>query len=314
MTDSITRRHFIQRCTKTGAVAATGISLFPGKNLPAQTSEPKAAIDAAVVKGEPGIAVARAFEMLGGIGTFIRQGDTVLLKPNVSFPNPEHFGSTTSPLVVKTVAELALNAGAGRIIVADNTMQDSALCFDKTGIQAAVDSIDKAKIIALNKESHFREIPVPGGKALKRVKIAKLLERCEVIINLPCAKSHAATQVSFGLKNLMGLIFDRTYFHSGTDLHTAIAELATVIKPHITILDATRALVTGGPTGPGKVQDMGTIIAGTNPLAVDVYASTLTSWNNRSVPSRTVKHLALAAGLGLGEIDAKKLAIVKADV
>ena len=102
------------------------------------------------------------------------------------------------------------------------------------------------------------------------MKIAKLLARCDVFINMPCAKSHAATQVSFGLKNLMGLIFDRTYFHSGTDLHTAIAELATVIKPHITILDATRALVTGGPTGPGKVQDMGTIIAGTNPLAVDV--------------------------------------------
>ena len=149
MTDSESRRHFMQRCVQTGMAAAAGISLFPEKELTAQTGEPKAAIDAAVVKGEPGDAVARAFELLGGIGTFIRQGDTVLLKPNVSFPNPEHFGSTTSPLVVKAVAELALNAGAGRIIVADNTMQDSVLCFDKTGIQLRWTASIKQRLLRL---------------------------------------------------------------------------------------------------------------------------------------------------------------------
>jgi len=112
----------------------------------------------------------------------------------------------------------------------------------------------------------------------------------------------------------MGLVWDRTFFHTGTDLHTAIAELATVIRPQLTLLDATHALVTGGPTGPGKVQELHTVIAGTNMLAVDVYTTTIVPWYNRSVTAHSVKHLALAAELGIGEIDEKKLSIVKESV
>ncbi|MCE5250397.1 DUF362 domain-containing protein [bacterium] len=270
--------------------------------------------DVAVVRGEPAKAVARAFDLLGGAGRFIGTGATVLLKPNVSFPNPERFGSTTSPAVVRAVAMLALNAGASRVIVADHTMQDSTRCFDRTGIREAVDGLDGARIIALDREVLFTETAVPGGKALSKVGIAKLIERSDVLINMPCAKSHTATQVSFGLKNLMGLIWDRTHFHTETDLDTAIAELATVIRPQLTLLDATRALVTGGPTGPGKVQELNTVIAGVNPLAVDVYAMTIAPWNNRSVGAQAVRHLAAAADIGLGVIDAASLSVVQETV
>ena len=107
----------------------------------------------------------------------------------------------------------------------------------------------------------------------------------------------------------MGLIWDRNYFHQGTDLHQGIAELATVIRPHLTIMDATRALVTNGPTGPGKVQDLNTIIAGVDPLAVDAYSLTIANWNNRSLTVDTVKHLAYAADLNVGETDLKKLVV-----
>jgi uncharacterized protein (DUF362 family) len=271
-------------------------------------------VDLAVVQGDQQKAIIKAFELLGSIKTFVKPNSTVLLKPNVSFPNPISFGSTTHPDVVKNVAQLCVDAGAKRVLVVDHTMRDSTQCFQRTGLQAALAEIENVKLIPLQRESMFTEVPIENGKALKSVKISKLLNRSDLIINLPCAKSHVATDVSFGLKNLMGLIWDRTYFHDSTDLHTGIAELATVIQPHLTLLDATRALVTNGPTGPGKVQELNTIIVGTDPLAVDAYAMTLTNWNNRSQSAQSVKHLTQAAKLGIGEIDIEKLTIQKVTV
>jgi uncharacterized protein (DUF362 family) len=255
--------------------------------------------------------VAIALDLIGGIKKFIHPNDMVLIKPNVSFPSPKNWGSTTNPEVVKAVAQLVIEAGASRVIVADNTMRDAMICFERTGLIDALKELEKIKVIPLQRESLFAEVKVPNGNALKSVKTAKLIQRCNVLINLPCAKSHAATDVSFGLKNLMGLIWDREYFHQGTDLHTAIAELSTVIRPQLTILDATRALVTGGPTGPGKIQELNTVIASIDPLAVDAYAASIANWNNRSTNALSIKHLAHAAKIGVGEIDLDKIAIKK---
>jgi len=273
-----------------------------------------AAPDLVVIKGSVEAAVAEIFAQLGGIVTFVTPNATVLLKPNVSFPSPKTIGCTTSPELVKAVAEAVLQAGAKRVIVADHTMGDSALCFQKTGIEAAVASLQNVKIMALDQESLYTEVPVLDGVALKSVKIAKLIDKCDLFINMPCAKSHLSTQVSFGIKNLMGIIWDRQFFHSGTDLHIAIAELATVVKPHLTILDATRSLVTGGPTGPGKVQETGTLVAGIDPLAVDAYTASIANWNNRTTEAGTIEHLAAAAKLGVGQSDLKKLNILQSTV
>jgi len=314
MPNNETRRKFLKRTGLAGGAVTAGFVSRLLKPPQVLSNDNPAAVDLAVVSGNPEKTVRHAFELLGGVEKFIHAGDIVLLKPNISFPNPERWGSTTSPAVVSAVARLALDAGAGRVIVADNTMQDSALCFEKTGINTEFDDVEKVKLIQLNRESFFSETAVTNGKALSSVKIAKLIGRCDVLINLPCAKSHAATDVSFGLKNLMGLIWDRKYFHTGTDLHAGIAELATIIRPHITLLDASRALMTAGPTGPGKVQELRTVIAGVDPLAVDAYACTLVPWNNRSLSARMVKHLKHASSIGIGEMDLKKLKIVKTSV
>jgi uncharacterized protein (DUF362 family) len=303
-----TRREFIK------VIGATALLTGAFKHAIGQSEAVTTAPDLIVIKGPVETAVAKIFDQLGGIAKFVTPNSIVMLKPNVSFPNPKTFGSTTSPEVVKAVAEAVLKAGAKRVLVADHTMGDSALCFQKTGIEAAVASLPNVKIMSLDQESLYVEVPVPNGVALKAVKIAKLIDKCDLFINMPCAKSHLSTQVSFGIKNLMGAIWDRQFFHSGTDLNTAIAELATVIKPHLTILDATRCLVTGGPTGPGKVQEAGTLIAGTDPLAVDVYAASLVNWNNRTTDAGTIEHLVSAAKLGVGQSDLKKLTIAQLTV
>lgn len=304
----ISRRDFLKRCGQTsGALATSALLASPLLS----STDNSGQFDLIEVKGKPEEAVELAFKHLGGIEKFIRPDDTVLLKPNASFPSPVDWGVTTNPKVIKAVANLSLEAGAKRVIIADYTMRKGDVCFVKSGIKAEIENLKNCKIIPLEKESYFKEVSVPNGKALKSVKIAKLIDKSDVLINIPCAKSHRATEVSFGLKNLMGLIWDRSYFHNSTDLHRAIAELATVIHPHLTILDATRALLTGGPTGPGKVQELNTIIAGTDLLAVDAYAATLANWNNRSFSANSIKHLAHAATIGIGETDLEKITIKK---
>lgn len=311
MSEQLSRRNFIRKCGQIGVGVVSGISLPSFKSYAKENSEP---VELAVVQGNPVAAVARAFDLIGGIKKSIKPNDIVLIKPNVSFPNPPNWGSTTNPAVVKAVARLVIEAGASRVIVADNTMRDGMICFERTGLIDELKALEQVKIIPLQQESHFVEAEVPNGSAIKSAKIAKLIQRCNVLINLPCAKSHAATDVSFGLKNLMGLIWDREFFHQRTDLHTAIAELATVIRPQLTILDATRALVTGGPTGPGKVQELNTILASTDPLAVDAYAASLTNWNNRSTNAQSIKHLSHAAKIGVGEMSLDKIIIKKQTV
>ncbi len=305
MPNRTSRRDFLKQFSTAAFLTAVG-------RLQA-TAGPEIA-DIAAVQGGPMPALKKALQLVGGIKKFIKPNSTVFLKPNISFPNPDTYASTTNPLVVKAMAQIALDAGAKRVLVADHTMRDAALCFKRTGIQSALDDLPNVKLLALDRESLYHEVPVANGKAVKNLKISKLLQRADLVINMPCAKSHVATDVSFGLKNLMGLIWDREFFHSGTDLHTAIAEMATVIKPQLTILDAVRALETNGPTGPGKVRELNTIVAGTDPLAVDAFGLTLANWNNRVLSPSTVKHLAHAAELKIGQPDLSKLTIVKTTV
>ncbi|MBM3323986.1 DUF362 domain-containing protein, partial [candidate division WOR-3 bacterium] len=122
----------------------------------------------------------------------------------------------------------------------------------------------------------------------------------------PTAKSHSATGVSLGMKNLMGLIWDRGSLHS-LNLHQCIADLATVMKPHLVIVDATRALTSGGPGGPGKTVQLNTVVAGTDPVAVDSYAVGITQWYSKSFTGKGVKYIVAAAAHQLGEIDPAKM-------
>src|SRR5512136_3199345 len=136
----------------------------------------------------------------------------------------------------------------------------------------------------------------------------------QVLINLPTAKSHSATGVSMGMKGLMGLIWDRESFHSQYNINQALADLATVIKPQLTILDASRALASGGPGGPGDVKKPNLVIAGVDPVAVDSYGVSVVPWYGQNFKGRQVEHLLNAHQRGLGKIDVDPLKIVKATV
>jgi uncharacterized protein (DUF362 family) len=270
--------------------------------------------DLAVISGEPVAATRKALEAIGGISRFVKKGQPVILKPNMSFARTPDFSATTHPLVVATVAQACLEAGAQQVLVLDHTLHRAELCLERTGIPAACKNISGVHVLALQDKKFYREIKIPQGKVLERVEVMKEVLDYPVLINMPVAKSHSATGVSLGLKGLMGLIWDRESFHSQYNINQAIADLGTVIKPQLTILDATRALVSGGPGGPGEVKKPNLIIAGIDPVAVDSYGVSIVQWYGQNFKGRQVEHLLVAHQKGLGKIDIDQLKIFKEKV
>ena len=267
--------------------------------------------DLAVISGEPIATTRKALEVLGGISRFVKKGQRVVLKPNMSFSRTPEFATTTHPLVVATVAQACIEAGAQQVLVLDHTLQRAELCLERTGIRDACKNIPGVHVLALQERKFFREIKIPQGKVLERVQVIKEVLDNSVLINIPIAKSHSATGVSIGMKGLMGLIWDRESFHSQYNINQAIADLATVIKPQLTILDATRVLTSGGPGGPGEVKKPNLIVAGIDPVAVDSYGVSVAPWYGQNFKGRQVEHLLVSHQRGLGKIDVEQLKIFK---
>ena len=301
----MTRRKFLQG-------AASGIAL--GLVSHPQFVFAKDEVDLAVISGEPAAATKKALEAMGGISRFVKKGQRVVLKPNMSFSRTPEFATTTHPQVVATVAQACIEAGAQQVLVLDHTLHRAELCLERAGIREACKNIPGVHILALQERKFFREIKIPQGKVLERVEVIKEILDDSVLINIPVAKSHSATGVSMGIKGLMGLIWDREVFHSQLNINQALADLATVIKPQLTILDATRALTSGGPGGPGEVKKPNLVMAGIDPVAVDSYGVSIVPWYGQTFKGRQVEHLLIAHQRGLGKIDIDQLKVFKEKV
>jgi uncharacterized protein (DUF362 family) len=301
----ITRRRFLKGITTGITIGMFGRSSFSFGREP---------YDLVVISGDPVGATQKALEAMGGISRFVKKGQRVVLKPNMSFARTPEFSATTHPLVVATVAQACMNAGAQQVLVLDHTLHRAELCLERTGIQEACKNISGVHVLAIQERKFYREIKIPQGKVLERVEVIKEVLEAPVLINLPVAKSHSATGVSMGMKGLMGLIWDRESFHSQYNINQAIADLGTLIKPQLTILDATRALTSGGPGGPGEVKKPNLIIAGIDPVAVDSYGVSIVPWYGQNFKGRQVEHLLVAHQRGLGQIDIERLTVFKEKV
>ncbi len=287
-----TRREFIGTAAAGAALLATSRGFAEGSKS-----------EVVVGKGTAEEVLPKILKKLGGIEQFVKPGARVLIKPNMSFANPPDWGTGTSPQAVYTMAKLCLDAGAKRVIICDNTLREPALCKEKTGIAEAVKSLKGVVIFIPKQDSMFVAKSDPRAKSLPTTDVVKQVYECDCLISLPTAKSHSAGGVSLNLKGLMGLIKERGTFHRETDMHTAIPELLYYMKPHLSFVDATRALLDNGPAGPGKVVELNTFVGGVDPVAVDSFAVTLASWYGKTFDGTKVKHLKNAGDMKLGNVD-----------
>jgi uncharacterized protein (DUF362 family) len=260
---------------------------------------------------DPKALVSAAIDALGGIGKFVHSGDYVVIKPNAGFANPAAWATTTHPEVVAAVAKLCLDAKAKQVVILEYPQAKAEKCLERCGLTAALAALPQVKVKLLSGAGDFQKVDVKDGVSLKSVDLAKALLSADVFINIPVAKAHGQTGVSFGMKNHMGLIQDRQAFHTMLDLHQAIADLARVAKPHLTLLDATRVLLTNGPAGPGETATPNKLIAGRSVVSVDAYGLTVARFNQKQMTPADAKHIELAGKSGLGVIDLDKLQIKK---
>lgn len=241
---------------------------------------------------------------LGGMDTFVGSGDVVLIKPNASFSVPAGTGANTNPEIASTIARLALDADASKVVLTDHTInKPSALTVQINGLREAAEGCG-GQFLVLEQDSDFQTIGLEGARTLKEVEVAKAYLESDVLINLPVLKHHDATGASVGLKGLMGLVYDRTVFHR-EGLDAAIADLSLGIRPNLTIVDATRTLVTNGPRGPGEIVETGKVVAGIDPVAVDVASMALAyslGYEDFGIDDRNA-YVRIAGELGVGDSD-----------
>lgn len=263
--------------------------------------------DIALATGRPAAATRAAVELLGGMTAFVRPGNRVVIKPNISFPNPPEAATTTHPEVVRELAVMCREAGASRVMILDHTLYDRATCLEQSGVAAICESVEAGMVQALNDARFYRETEIPQGVSMTSTRVMADVLDADVLISAPVAKSHSSAGVSLSMKNLMGLIFDRGVMHSRHDLNVAIVDLATLLRPALAVIDATRVLTTNGPGGPGKVDVLDTVIASRDPVAADARAVLVSEWYGRRFTPRQVRHIALAHERGLGRMDVENL-------
>ncbi len=241
----------------------------------------------------------KVIDGLGGMAKFVRRGSKVVIKPNIAWNRTPEQAATTHPEVVTALVRLCLECAPAQVVVTDNPCNPWKVTSVTSGIKEAA---EKAGAI-VRAPQKFRKVVIPDAQVLKEAEVLEDVLNADVVINVPVVKVHGGARITAAMKNLMGVVKDRGYFHR-TDLHRCIAEISGYVKPALTVLDATRILLTRGPQGPGEVKQTGIIAAGKDFVALDVYGAELLNVNPQNVP-----HIAIAASMNLGTADKSKIRV-----
>jgi len=247
--------------------------------------------------------VRKAIAAIGGMEHFVPKGANVVVKPNMCIPAKFTQGATTNPIVVATLVKMAFEAGAKSVKVLDFPFGGPSIeVYEVCGIgQKVKEAGGEMEPIATFK---FVKTIIPKAVSLKHADIYQTILNADVLINAPVAKNHSEAMFTLGLKNMMGVVSDRPYMH--VFLNQAIADLNTIVRPHLTVIDAVRVMLNGGPRGGREdyLKKMDTIVASPDIVAADTYAL---RFFNADLSS--VAYLTMAEQLGVGSTDLKNMKI-----
>jgi uncharacterized protein (DUF362 family) len=259
--------------------------------------------------GEPNVMFDKAIEAAGGIKTFVKPGQKVVVKPNIGWDVTPERAADTNPVLVKRIVEHCLKAGAKEVVVFDYTCDNPQRCYKNSGIEKAVKDAG-GQMAPGNVEKYYHEVTIPDGKVLKKVKEHELILESDVFINVPVLKSHGGATLTISMKNLMGIIWDRRYWHQH-GLHQCIADFATYRKPDLNVVDAYRILKRNGPRGVSTADTvlMKALLLSTDMVTVDAAAAKLFG----KEPGE-IKHIKLAHEMGVGNMNLGEAAIKRIKV
>ncbi len=299
-TIDVSRREFIR--TGLFGIAALGLSptLFAREN---------SGVDVWMIEGEDKTALMReCLRVLDANGGFGRGAKTLALKVNAAWARLPEEGANTHPILVDEFIKGCRASGIGSIVVPENPCARAEQSFKRSGILDAVEK-NQAKMIAL-KGDDFTSVELPGAKNLKTAKVGRQFLEADAVVNMPVAKHHGGATLTICMKNWMGAVQDRGFWHRN-DLHQCIADFSTFMKPRWSIVDATRIMKSRGPQGPSRdMEEPNLLIVSRDPVAADTVTATLF----HDAPIAKVKYLSIARAMKIGETDIAKINIHKLSV
>jgi uncharacterized protein (DUF362 family) len=306
---SYSRRDFLAH----SAAAAGALALHPGQLLAADAAAGKPA-DMTIAKWagpkelnpqqlkEVAVKLTeKAIEGLGGLKRFMGKGSVVWVKPNIGWDQPPEKAANTNPDVLATIIRLCFEAGAKTVKVGDNPVNPKELTYKNSGLADVAKSLG-AEVLYLDTD-RFKKMDVKGD-LVKQIGVYPGIVECDLVINVPLPKHHQRSEMTACMKNYMGVVDDRKFFHQ--DIPTCVTDITRFMKPRICILDAVRVLTAHGPRGGdlADVQVKTTVAAGVDIVALDVLAAELIGRKPADIAS-----IVKGQQAGLGKMDYRSLAL-----
>jgi len=297
------RREFISKTVSAGILSSSALSIassFISRELFAKNE-----FDLVAVKGgEPDLMFDKAIASLGGMKNFVKKGQSVVVKPNIGWDViPENAGNT-NPILIKRIIEHCFNAGAKSVYVFDHTCDNWNRCYSNSGIEKAVKDAG-GKIVSGETEGYYQDISFKGGKIMSKAKVHELILESDVFINVPILKHHSGSELTISMKNLMGIVWDRGYWHQN-NLHQCIADFAALRKPDLNIIDAYNVLKRNGPRGVSKAD---VITMKSQIISKDIVAADAAAAKLFGVEPENIQYIKIADEMKIGVKDLSKLSI-----
>lgn len=296
------RRDFIYKGIGAGLITSVGFRHDVLGNVLAGTAAPWDMV--AIRGGEAEAMFEKGIASLGGMKAFVKPNQTVVIKPNIGWDSTPEKAADTNPKLVAKIIEHCLRAGAKDVYVFDNTCDNWQKCYTNSGIEKAVKDAG-GKLVTGKSESMYQEVELKGAKSLTKAKVHELILSSDVFINVPVLKHHSSTTVTAAMKNLMGVVWDRGYWHRN-DLPQCIADFPTFRKPDLNILDAYRVMKKNGPRGV-SLED--TITMKAQLISTDIVAVDAAAIKMFGVEPSAIGYMGKAVELGIGKMDLDKLNI-----
>lgn len=299
------RRTFL-KTVGVGAWAGVGLALGATGRPTWAAADPAAAMPdlVAVKNGDPEVLFDRGIEAFGGMSRFVKKGQTVVVKPNIGWNVAPERAANTNPRLVRRIIEHCLQAGAKQVYVFDHTCDNWRDSYRTSGIEQAVKEAG-GKIAPGNSAGYFQKVAIPKGQRLQASEEHELVLQADVLINVPVLKSHGGARVTIGMKNLMGVVWDRGEWHAN-NLHQCIADYATYRKPDLNVVDAYNVMLRHGPRGvsAADVVNMQSQLLATDIVTADAAAAKLFG-----LEPEAVDYIRIAHEMGIGRKDLENLNI-----
>lgn len=258
----------------------------------------------AVKNGDPSTMFDQAIEALGGMKQFVKKGQSVVVKPNIGWDRNPETGANTNPILVQRIIEHCIQAGAKKVYIFDNTCHTWKNCYSTSGIETAAKTAG-AIVVPAHDERYYQDVLIPNATTLKSTKVHELILESDVFINVPILKHHAGAGLTIAMKNLMGIVWDRSYYHNN-GLQECISDFCLYRKPDLNIIDAYRVTMANGPQ---KARPEDVILKKNLIISKDIVAADAAAAKIFGVEPDSIAHIKMGYDKKIGNIKLSELNI-----